>query len=626
MAKLIPQRSSCLSGMTPGEKRFSERLEQKLDDDYLCWFDVPIGPCQRRPDFIVVHPSRGVLVLEVKDWRIETLVDLDSSHAVISTDQGHKRTANPLRQARECAIEINSLLQIDPQLRHPEGATRQGQTLVTWAFGAVLSMITRAQFEAARLGTWIPEQMVICRDEMTESADSEVFQKRLWDMFSVHFRCSLTLSQIDRIRWHLFPELRIRPPVQESLFRAAGQPLDEPLIVPDLMRIMDLQQEQLARSLGDGHRVIHGVAGSGKTMILGYRSVELAKRYTKPVLVLCYNKALANRLAQQLAVHGMEGHIIVRNFHGWCLDQLGAFGVARPSFNSDPQTWLREMVETVCTGMERKTIPCAQYSAILIDEGHDFEPEWLKLVTRMIDPDSNSLLLLYDDAQTIYGGGRKKFSFASVGIQAKGRTTILRLNYRNTLEVLSTARIFANELLAAQEADDDHVPIIAPESAGRRGSIPEIVFASNIWDETRIVAQRIKGAIADGSCPNEFGVLCRTKAAGELFSRQLVRSGLPVRLMTDTSNRAGFAAEPAITVMTMHSSKGLEFESVFLPSLCDVAARRDLSGDDLLQEARLVYVAMTRALNRLTMLHHCQTPITERLSAAVDEVRQRLAA
>ena len=39
---------------------------------------------------------------------------------------------------------------------------------------------------------------------------------------------------------------------------------------------MDLQQEQLARSLGDGHRVIHGVAGSGKTLILGYRAEQLA--------------------------------------------------------------------------------------------------------------------------------------------------------------------------------------------------------------------------------------------------------------------------------------------------------------------------------------------------------------
>ena len=70
-------------------------------------------------------------------------------------------------------------------------------------------------------------------------------------------------------------------------------------------------------------------------------------------------------------------------------------------------------------------LPRAQYGAVLVDEGHDFEPEWLKLVAQMVHPETNSLLVLYDDAQSI---NRRKarlgFSFAEVGIQARGRTTI----------------------------------------------------------------------------------------------------------------------------------------------------------------------------------------------------------
>ena len=70
---------------------------------------------------------------------------------------------------------------------------------------------------------------------------------------------------------------------------------------------MDLQQEQLARSLGDGHRVIHGVAGSGKTMILSYRAEYLAKASpgSKPVLVLCYNQPLAVKLDAVMAAKGL---------------------------------------------------------------------------------------------------------------------------------------------------------------------------------------------------------------------------------------------------------------------------------------------------------------------------------
>ena len=59
--------------MTTGERRLAERLEQKLDDDYLVWYDVPVGPKHSHPDFLVLHPRRGLLVLEVKDWRLDTV-------------------------------------------------------------------------------------------------------------------------------------------------------------------------------------------------------------------------------------------------------------------------------------------------------------------------------------------------------------------------------------------------------------------------------------------------------------------------------------------------------------------------------------------------------------------------
>ncbi len=104
-------------------------------------------------------------------------------------------------------------------------------------------------FEAADLGNIIPAGRVICQDEMTEAVEPEAFQKRLWDMFTVTFKCLLTLPQVDRVRWHLFPEIR----VSQGIFVET---------VPDIVRVMDLQQEQLARSMGEGHRVIHGVAGS----------------------------------------------------------------------------------------------------------------------------------------------------------------------------------------------------------------------------------------------------------------------------------------------------------------------------------------------------------------------------
>ncbi|SEN50528.1 hypothetical protein SAMN04487857_11956 [Pseudomonas sp. ok272] len=90
------------------------------------------------------------------------------------------------------------------------------------------------------------------------------------------------------------------------------------------------------------------------------------------------------------------------------------------------------------------------------------------------DPESNSLLVLFDDAQSIYRSKRGKAAWISaspVGIQAQDRTTILRLDYCNTEEVLSVAQTFAVELLTARDAAKDGVPIVA-HKAQAEGRVP----------------------------------------------------------------------------------------------------------------------------------------------------------
>lgn len=625
MATLIPNRGTCAGRMTPGERRFSLRLEDKLEEDYLCWYDVPIGPRYRHPDFVVLHPHRGILVLEVKDWKQESLAEIDRDRVVLNTERGRVVEPNPLRQARDYAMEIQRLLQSDPALLHPAGHRREGKLVMPWGFGVVLTGITRHQFEQMELDAFIGAASVICRDEMTEGVDPEEFQKRLWDMFMMPFPCQLTLPQIDRVRWHLFPQLRIQQQ-GELLPPLAAEPQEAPVEIPDIIRIMDLQQEQLARSLGDGHRVIHGVAGSGKTMILSYRCVELARRLHKPVLVLCFNKTLASRLEQLMVAHAVHDRVAVRHFHGWCKEQLQTYGVRPPPYQDNADRYAALLVEAVIAAVQAKAIPRAQYGAVLIDEGHDFAPEWLQLVVQMVDPETNSLLLLYDDAQTLYGnGGRRKFSFASVGIQARGRTTILRLNYRNTLEVLSVAKAFAEEVLAPQETDDDHVPVIPPESAGRRGPMPELWRGRNIWNEADLIAARIGDALEQGASPDDFAVLCHSNRLAELVAGQLRKRGLPVLVASGERRRNLFSGDPAIKVMTMHSSKGLEFDTVFIPGICELASPES-DGERRQQQVRLLYVAMTRALRKLELSHHGNGPMVEQVRVVIENVGRQLAA
>lgn len=605
MATLIPALNSCKPRMQSGERRLAERLEEKLEDDYLLWYDVPVGSSGLHPDFIVLHPRRGLLVLEVKDWKLENIQSMDKDTATLLLPTGAKRVPNPFRQARDYAHAILNLLEKDPALVSAADASHRGKLCFPWGYGVVLSNITRAQFDQTDLREVLLPQRVICKDEMTEHVSAEAFQSRLWSMFIWQFRSALSLPQIDRIRWHLFPEIRIQ--AQGSLLGSDDDETAGAPVLPDLIRIMDLQQEQLARSLGEGHRIIHGVAGSGKTMILGYRCLHLAKALHKPILVLCYNVVLASRLRRFVEAKGIGDRVSVNNFHAWCLEQLKTYHVDKPA--TQGEQFFRDLVQAVIDGTARGQIPAGQYGAVLIDEGHDFEPAWFKLVVQMVSPETNALLVLYDDAQSLYGTRRGRISFKSLGIHAQGRTTILRLNYRNTAEVLQVAHAFAREVMNPEEADEDSVPMLSPESAQRHGPPPLLLELPNFKAEVDTIAKRFRTLHDDGYAWGDMAVVYRTHFMGQAVDEAFRKAGIPATWLNRDGSSRKRSAAGTVSIVTMHSSKGLEFPVVAIPGLGYLP--RD--GDDLKEEVRLMYVGMTRAMDQLLMTCHAASPFVEKL-------------
>lgn len=612
MATLIPSLSSVTRRMTSGERRFAQRLESHLEDDYLCWYDVPVGG--EHPDFIVLNPRRGLLIIEVKDWKLDTIRAMDKHSATILTDRGLKAVANPLEQARQYAFKVCGLLERDPALVQPPESPMKGRLMFPWGHGVALAGITRRQLQSLgdEAAAILPPERVICQDEMTESADAAEFQKRLWGMFGVTFRFTMTLPQVDRIRWHLFPEMRVPGP-QAALDLGDGLDSGKPKSIPDLVRVMDIQQQLLARSLGEGHRVIHGVAGSGKTMILGYRAQHLAKMLPKPVLVLCFNVALASKLAHVAEVQGIADKVSVRTFHRWCVEQLRLFHVKQPTGEGD--AFWKALVQAVSDGVDKQQIPRAQYGAVLIDEGHDFEPQWFKLVAQMVDPETNSLLVLYDDAQSLYARRKRGFSFSQVGIQARGRTTILRLNYRNTVDVLRLAYEFAKDVLTPEDAEEDGVPLVSPESAGRNGPKPEVIRFPDLRREAAFAVERLRALHAEGVAWNQMAIVYRVRFIGERMVEELQRAKIPVEWLA--LQRRYSPDADSVKVMTMHASKGLEFPVVLIPGVGFMPHPRE----DAAAEARLLYVAMTRAMDRLVVTHHADSPFAVRLKEAAARIR-----
>lgn len=607
------------SRCTSGERRVLHQLKRCLDDDALVWHDIPVGPRARQPDFVVLSPRQGILLLEVKDWKPATLAAANRDSVQLHTARGRVTEANPLRQARDYAMELVHLMQQDPALVHAAGPFA-GKLLFPYGWGVVFSRISAAELAGTDFHEVFPAARTLLADDLAGGVDAGAFQRRLWGLFTVHYPHTLTLPQRDRIRWHLFPELRLAR--QQGLDFGDDAAAAEAVALPDLLKVMDLQQEQIARTLGEGHRVIHGAAGSGKTMILVFRAQYLASaaRPEQPVLVLCFNRTLADRIAWQLRQRGVDERVQVRTFHGWCADIVRSYQLDVPQAPSR-DAYYAGLVAVVERALQTGFVPGGQYSALLVDEAHDFQEAWLRLATRLVNPASNSLLVLYDDAQSIYQPQRRRFSWARVGIEARGRTSVLRLNYRNTAEVLALAVCCAQSLLQAPgaEADDDAIPLVQPASAGRRGPLPVLVEAATEHEEAELVAERVAAALAGGLAAQEVALLLRTKRLMRPFERALARRGVALQSMNAQAFRRFDWQRPSVKLLTLHSAKGLEFPLVFVAGL-QALPMRDESPEDA---ARLLYVGMTRATGALVLSAHGSTPLVRHIRQALAGVAQQ---
>lgn len=600
MATLIPSLGTARFD-AKGELRLAERLKDCLEDNAWVWHNIPVGPFGRHPDFVLLHPRQGILVLEVKDWHKDTIVGANSKQVELFGGTGPAE--NPFEQVRRYMFSVVNTLKCDPLLVIDSGRFK-GQPVFAFGHGVVFTNITRRQFEQTDLHEVFPPERCIFRDEMSENVDPDAFRERVWRMVSRSIGPALSLPQIDRVRARLFPEVRVAQialPLNDRHEEAS--PADDRMLA-----VMDMQQELLARSMGEGHRIVRGVAGSGKTLILAFRAEQIARAASRPVLLLSYANGIAGRLENAMQDRGVEDKVIVSTFHSWCWRMLREFGLPVPGEKdiSDFETRLAASVQAVLDGVERGLIPGGQYDAVLIDEAHDFEPQWLALAARMVNPDTKALMIVYDDAQAIYKG-RKRPVWKQLGIEASGRTTVLKVNYRNTAPILRFARKFAVDVIGAPgvcAGDED--AILLPEDGGREGLEPVVRHCVSYDGEAHAIAEWLLGRRAAGYQWGHMAVLYPRHYIGERFEKTLAKHGVPVDVAREHNNRVQ-AARDAVRFLSMHNAKGLEFPCVAIGGL------GALETESIEDDVRLTYVAITRATHEVFVTYSNMSELVGRL-------------
>lgn len=596
MATLIPGLDRDHDRVIPARRRVAQRFQTGLDDGYVVWHDLAIGPGRSRPGFILLHPNRGLLVLECREWK-----------GPAGRPAGHptlEDLADAQDQARRHAQAVVDQLEQDPQLTFSSGALK-GRLMLPWSHAVVVPQMTR-QALAQHWGQALPEPARwLCRDELQDEGphqedlvdpvDGDALGERIWHLFPLRFSGHLSPAQLDRIRWHLFPELHLpRPPRWPEAMAAPREPDDDsdlfgesPSPPPD---VMNLDQEQVARNLGGGHRVVHGVTGSGKTLLLGHQAVQLAHLRDRPILLLCHGKLLARRLEYWMQCRGVSGQVHVASFHAWCHQLLVHHHLPLPLGDAGHPGYYARLVDKVREGLDQGAIPAGQYDAVLVDEGQDFHPDWLALAVRMANPEFDHVLVM-DDRLPAPGsaGKRSGANYSAAGIQARGRETVLRVNHRNTREILDFAEGFlTSRFQLPRLLEDGH----APHPAGaRHGPAPRLLPLGNLQESGRQLALQLRQVHAQGTAWRDMAVLLRQWDQHHTTVGGILRAaGVPA---TGKDSLRFDPRQDTVRLLPLAAAGGLEFPLVILVGTPQGSTR---------EEAWLYHMGLTRATRELLVL------------------------
>jgi len=236
---------------------------------------------------------------------------------------------------------------------------------------------------------------------------------------------------------------------------------------------------------------------------------------------------------------------------------------------------------------------------IVVDEAQDISIPQLRFLAAVAGTKDNGLFFAGDLGQRIF---QTPFSWKALGVDVRGRSQILRINYRTSHQI----RAQADRLLPAELSDvDGNVEPRTATVSAFGGPEPTIRAFSAAEDETRAIAAWLTDRINDGGKPDEIGIFVRSESELPRARAAIAAANLKaVQLDASTDVTAG-----CVSVCPMHFAKGLEFRFVVVAACDDeivpLQARIEAVTDDAdLEEVynterHLLYVACTRARDNL---------------------------
>ncbi|MCK0114018.1 AAA family ATPase [Ornithinimicrobium sp. F0845] len=242
------------------------------------------------------------------------------------------------------------------------------------------------------------------------------------------------------------------------------------------------------------------------------------------------------------------------------------------------------------------------FDHVLVDEGQDLTPAHWQLLRALVPPGRNDLFIAEDSHQRIYG---QKVTLSHFGIETRGRSRRLTLNYRTTQQNLRWAMGILDgadyrDLEDEAEEHDEY-------RSARSGPVPQVLPCESLSAELDQAAALVGSWLSEEEppAPETVAILVRDRFQRDRVVAGLAERGVEVRAVDAESVKSG-----APVVMTMHRAKGTEFARVLLfgvregwiPSSMKEYNTSEADWDDaMLRERSLLYVAATRARDVLAV-------------------------
>lgn len=242
------------------------------------------------------------------------------------------------------------------------------------------------------------------------------------------------------------------------------------------------------------------------------------------------------------------------------------------------------------------------FDHVLVDEGQDLTPAHWQLLRALVEPGPNDLFIAEDSHQRIYG---QKVTLSHLGIETRGRSRRLTLNYRTTYQNLRWAMgiLEGADYVDLEGEPEEH----STYRSARSGPTPMLLPCASMTEELDQAARLIRDWVTgEGApAPETIAILVRDRYQRDRVVAGLAERGVEVRAVDSESVKPG-----APVVMTMHRAKGTEFARVLLfgvkegqvpQSLDEYETSEADKQDALLRERSLLYVAATRARDVLAV-------------------------